>query len=111
MSAASESGERANTELKRRDDRFLTVRVVLDVAIVCLGFWLGNTIMTVNSTLREHDKAITSIQTTIEVRTKSRDEQISDLRSTQNEAVVRLEKSVERLTDKVDRIAEKVGAK
>lgn len=111
MADASGSGERSSIEMKRRDDRFLTVRVVLDVAIVCLGFWLGNTILTVNSTLREHDKAITAIQTTIEVKTKSRDEQISDLRTNQNEAVVRLERSVEKLTDKVDRIAEKVGAK
>lgn len=110
MGDAKDSGEREGVA-RRRDDRFLTYRLVLDIAIVCLGFWLGNTVLTVNATLREHDKQITQIQTTIEVRTKNRDDQMTELRQTQNETVSRLEKNIDKLTDKVDRIAEKVGAK
>ncbi len=98
-------------KLKRRDDKFLTIRVVLDVSIICLGFWLGNTVLTVNATLREHDKSITELQTKVDVGSKNRDEQLVDLRKAQSDSVSRLEKSVDKLTDKVDRIAEKVGAK
>ena len=96
---------------KRREDKFITIRLVMDVLFVCLGFWLGNTILIVNSTLREHDKSIAQIQTTIEIRTKARDDEMLEFRTHSNETVGRLEKNIDKLTDKVDKIAEKVGAR
>lgn len=110
MSHANDSGENSAT-LKRRDDKFLTIRVILDVLIIVVGFWLGNTILTVNATLREHDKAIEKIQTTIEERTKAHEEQIREVKAVQSDTVSRLDKAIEKLTDKVDKIAEKIGAK
>lgn len=116
MSPANESGERAG--VRRGPDVWFIIKLILQACFGIIGFCLVLMLVQINTgldkhdaVLKDHDRQLITIQTEIQLKTKNRDEQIADLRSNQNNAVVRLEKSVDKLTDKVDRIAEKVGAK
>lgn len=122
-----------NEQFQRRDDKFFVVKMGLNISIVIIGFFLSTTLVSVNEQLKQHDKAITQMQTQVEEREKARIKDSTDVRESliktaaelkestfniardlkeQNQATVaRLESWLKELSMKVDRVSEKVGAK
>ncbi len=114
---ATGSGPRESIDAKRKDDQWRTARMVLEIAIAVIGFFLVTTLKDVKDQLKDNQNVttaqgneISAIKATADARDKAVNEQICDIRSAQLSSQTRLEAWMSKLSDKVDRIVEKVGS-
>ncbi len=114
------SDDLESVKLKRRDDRMFYIRIGIDCLIGICAFLVIRNLNAMDVAIQkdqetqEHQAAkIASMETTIAMQAEkisSQDKMLSEVRNQQEKTETRLENWLTKVSDKLNAVAEKVGA-
>lgn len=119
--AAHDSGEELAVKLKRRDDRMFYIRVVIDAVLGICGFLVIRNLNAMDGSIKDgqdEQKKQAVLIFALETKVATQAERIIDqekmlveYKTQQDRTETRLEAWLTKVSDKLQSVAEKVGAK